>query len=131
MLFRDEDEDPEVLPFADRSEAGSAGEQTLGLRRPRRRDYSRTSSVGVPVAWEVASTLHVLLDLLVVSKLGTPWNRELAMGAVAEGGVQYSISPSSRHCACRIGTSKRWWRPPGKNLNGVKSHIAAVAHRWS
>jgi putative phosphoribosyl transferase len=32
--------------------------------------------------------LHVPLDVFVVSKLGTPWNKELAMGAVAEGGVQ-------------------------------------------
>jgi predicted phosphoribosyltransferase len=43
---------------------------------------------GVPVAWEVASTLHLPLDVFVVSKLGTPWNRELAMGAIAERGVQ-------------------------------------------
>jgi len=89
MLFRDEDEDLEVLPFADRAEAGRmlaskllayAGRDdviVLGLPRG-----------GVPVAWEVASTLHVPLDVFVVSKLGSPWNKELAMGAVAERGVQ-------------------------------------------
>ena len=89
MLFRDEDEDLEVLPFADRSEAGRVLASKLSA-------YAGRDDVivlglprgGVPVAWEVASTLHVPLDLLVVSKLGTPWNRELAMGAVAEGGVQ-------------------------------------------
>ena len=43
---------------------------------------------GVPVAFAVAGALHVPLDVFVVSKIGTPWNRELAMGAVAEGGVQ-------------------------------------------
>ena len=43
---------------------------------------------GVPVACAVAGMLHVPLDVFVVSKLGTPWNKELAMGAVAEGGVQ-------------------------------------------
>ena len=89
MLFREEDEDLEVLPFLDRAEAGLvlasklsayAGRYdviVLGLPRG-----------GVPVAFAVAGALHVPLDVFVVSKLGTPWNRELAMGAVAEGGVQ-------------------------------------------
>jgi len=43
---------------------------------------------GVPVAFEVASHLHAPLDVLIVRKLGTPANRELAFGAVGEGGVQ-------------------------------------------
>jgi putative phosphoribosyl transferase len=89
MLFREEDEDLEGLPFVDRAEAGRvlaskllayAGRDdviVLGLPRG-----------GVPVAFAVAGALHVRLDVFVVSKLGTPWNRELAMGAVAEGGVQ-------------------------------------------
>ena|ERR1035437_470489 len=89
MLFRDEDEDLEVLPFADRAEAGrvlagklsayAGRDDVIVLALPRG---------GVPVAWEVASTLHLPLDVFVVSKLGTPWNRELAMGAIAERGVQ-------------------------------------------
>jgi predicted phosphoribosyltransferase len=89
MLFRDEDEDLEVLPFADRAEAGrvlagklsayAGRDDVIVLALPRG---------GVPVACEVASTLHLPLDVFVVSKLGTPWNRELAMGAIAERGVQ-------------------------------------------
>jgi len=43
---------------------------------------------GVPVAYEVASHLHVPLDVLIVRKLGTPGQRELAFGAVGEGGVR-------------------------------------------
>jgi len=43
---------------------------------------------GVPVAYEVASHLHAPLDVLPVRKLGTPGQRELAFGAVGEGGVQ-------------------------------------------
>ncbi len=89
MLFRDEDEDLEVLPFADRAEAGRVLASKLSA-------YAGRDDVivlglprgGVPVAREVASTLRVPFDVFVVSKLGTPWNRELAMGAVAEGGVQ-------------------------------------------
>src|SRR5208337_2656644 len=43
---------------------------------------------GVPVAFEVAKALRVPLDVFVVRKLGTPWQRELAMGAIATGGVR-------------------------------------------
>ena len=89
MLFREEDEDLEVLPFLDRTEAGCVLASKLSA-------YAGRDDVivlglprgGVPVAFAVAGALRVPLDVFVVSKLGTPWNRELAMGAVAEGGVQ-------------------------------------------
>jgi putative phosphoribosyl transferase len=42
---------------------------------------------GVPVAFEVAEKLHVPLDVIVVRKLGLPGWEELAMGAIASGGV--------------------------------------------
>ena len=43
---------------------------------------------GVPVAYEVARTLHATMDVFVVRKLGIPGQEELAMGAVASGGVR-------------------------------------------
>ncbi|MDZ8186766.1 MAG: phosphoribosyltransferase [Nostoc sp. ChiSLP02] len=43
---------------------------------------------GVPVAFEVAKALNAPLDVLVVRKLGMPDREELAMGAIASGGVQ-------------------------------------------
>ena len=43
---------------------------------------------GVPVAAEVAHELHAPLDILVVRKLGTPGQEELAMGAIASGGIR-------------------------------------------
>jgi putative phosphoribosyl transferase len=43
---------------------------------------------GVPVAAEVARALGAPMDVLVVRKLGVPGHAELAMGAVASGGVQ-------------------------------------------
>lgn len=43
---------------------------------------------GVPVAFEVAKALEVPLDVFVVRKLGAPGNPELAMGAIASGGVR-------------------------------------------
>jgi putative phosphoribosyl transferase len=44
---------------------------------------------GVPVAFEVAKTLGLPLEVLVVRKLGVPGHEELAMGAIASGGVKY------------------------------------------
>jgi putative phosphoribosyl transferase len=43
---------------------------------------------GVPVAFEIATALHAPLDVFVVRKLGVPGHRELAMGAIASGGVR-------------------------------------------
>ena len=42
---------------------------------------------GVPVAFEVARALHAPLDVLVVRKLGLPGHEELAVGAIASGGI--------------------------------------------
>ena len=42
---------------------------------------------GIPVAFEVAAALDAPLDVIVVRKLGLPYQPELAMGAVAEGGA--------------------------------------------
>jgi putative phosphoribosyl transferase len=42
---------------------------------------------GVPVGFEVAAALHAPLDVFLVRKLGVPGNEELAMGAIASGGV--------------------------------------------
>lgn len=74
--------------FTDREEAGRAlavalaahlhAADTLVLALPRG---------GVPVALEVARALGLPLDVLCVRKLGVPWQEELAMGAVAPGGV--------------------------------------------
>jgi predicted phosphoribosyltransferase len=43
---------------------------------------------GVPVAYEVAEKLHAPLDVFLVRKLGVPGHEELAMGAIASGGVE-------------------------------------------
>jgi len=77
------------LPFLDRVEAGRrlAGElarhklpaNVIVLALPRG---------GVPVGLEVAKALHAPLDVVVVRKLGVPWQPELAMGAIAGGFAQ-------------------------------------------
>lgn len=43
---------------------------------------------GVPVGFEVATALGAPLDVFVVRKLGLPWEEEVAMGAIASGGVR-------------------------------------------
>ncbi|HEV8037397.1 MAG TPA: phosphoribosyltransferase [Bryobacteraceae bacterium] len=43
---------------------------------------------GVPVAYQVARRLQAPLDIFVVRKLGVPGHRELAMGAIATGGIR-------------------------------------------
>src|SRR5437660_1335125 len=43
---------------------------------------------GVPVAYEVAKALHAPLDVFIVRKLGVPGHEELAMGAIATGGIR-------------------------------------------
>jgi len=51
---------------------------------------------GVPVAYEIATALGAPLDVLSVRKLGVPGHEELAMGAIASGGV-YSLDAELIH----------------------------------
>jgi predicted phosphoribosyltransferase len=51
---------------------------------------------GVPVAYEVARALRAPLDVFVVRKLGVPGHEELAMGAIASGGVRVLNEPLVR-----------------------------------
>ncbi|KQU84278.1 phosphoribosyl transferase [Variovorax sp. Root318D1] len=73
--------------FRDRKYAGRALARRLALFAGRR-DVTVLALPrgGTPVAYEVAKALHVPLDVLVVRKLGVPWNPEFAMGAIASGG---------------------------------------------
>jgi predicted phosphoribosyltransferase len=75
--------------FHDRREAGRvlAGNLTAYANRPDVRVLALPRG-GVPVAYEVARTLGAPLDVFVVRKLGVPGHEELAMGAVATGGVR-------------------------------------------
>lgn len=52
---------------------------------------------GVPVGFEIAQALHADLDVLLVRKLGVPGQEELAMGAIASGGVEVLNEPLIKH----------------------------------
>ena len=77
------------VPFLDRREAG----KLLGAELD---TYAQDPDVvvlglprgGIPVAFEVAIALSAPLDVFLVRKLGVPEHRELAMGAIASGGVR-------------------------------------------
>jgi len=77
------------MRFKDRRDAGRQLAERL-------KEYTGRSDVvvlalprgGVPVAYEVAHRLRVPLDIFLVRKLGVPGHPELAMGAIAEGGVE-------------------------------------------
>ena len=75
--------------FRNRSEAGEVLAEKL-IRYAGRDDVIVLGLArgGVPVAYEVASHLHLPLDVFIVRKLGVPGYAELAMGAIASGGVQ-------------------------------------------
>lgn len=77
--------------FRDRKEAGQLLAQKLAAEAAIAECAITVLALprgGVPVALEVAKTLHAPLDVLVVRKLGVPWQPELALGAVAGGNVR-------------------------------------------
>jgi len=80
--------------FIDRREAGRA----LGAALARYAGHPAAVVLGLPrggmpVAFEVARTLGLPLDVFLVRKLGVPGQEELAMGAIASGGVRV-INPT-------------------------------------
>ncbi len=77
------------MRYRNRSEAGRvlAGRLTACADRPDVLVLALPRG-GVPVGYEVAAVLHVPLDVFVVRKLGLPGQPELAMGAIASGGVR-------------------------------------------
>src|ERR687886_2202491 len=86
------------MRFRDRSEAG----QQLAAQLM---EYANRPDVlilalprgGVPVGFEVARALHAPLDVFLVRKLGVPGHEELAMGAIATGGVRVLNQDVVRH----------------------------------
>ncbi|HEV2495712.1 MAG TPA: phosphoribosyltransferase [Terriglobia bacterium] len=99
------------LPFEDRVEAGQILASQL-------RAYADRADVvvlalprgGVPVAFEIAQALRAPLDVMIVRKLGVPGHEELALGAIALGGVrvlnrrlveELALSPSTIEAIAR------------------------------
>ena len=71
--------------FADRR---TAGRQLSGRLQHLRQDKPLVLALprgGVPVGFEIAEGLHAPLDIVLVRKIGVPWQPELALGAVVDG----------------------------------------------
>ncbi|NIP57271.1 MAG: phosphoribosyltransferase [Gemmatimonadetes bacterium] len=85
----------EASGYSDRPEAGRRLAEALRRELPEPGDaiVLCLPRGGVPVGYEVARALGLPLDLLIVRKLGLPVQPELAMGAVASGGVRV-LNPS-------------------------------------
>jgi putative phosphoribosyl transferase len=77
------------MPFLDRYEAGKQLAERLRhlAGKPDTAVFALPRG-GVPVGFEVARALEVPLDVFLVRKLGVPGHEELAMGAIASGGVR-------------------------------------------
>src|SRR5918992_5390811 len=76
LIFKDRADAGRLLAIQLKEYANQPDLLVLGLPRG-----------GVPVAFEVARALKAALDVFLVRKLGTPGHEELAMGAIASGGV--------------------------------------------
>src|SRR5256714_10224088 len=75
--------------FRDRTEAGQLLAERLGhFERRSEAIVMALPRGGVPVGVEIANKLGLPLDVFVVRKLGVPGQRELAMGAIASGGIR-------------------------------------------
>jgi putative phosphoribosyl transferase len=78
-----------MIPFRNRRDAG----QKLAQKLVHYADHPDVIVLalprgGVPVGYEVALALHVPLDIFIVRKLGLPGQEELAIGAIASGGIR-------------------------------------------
>jgi putative phosphoribosyl transferase len=94
--------------FRDRTEAGQLLSTMLAA-------YANRPDVlvlalprgGVPVAFEVAMALHAPLDVIIVRKLGVPGEKELAMGAIASGGIRVLNDDVVQMLAIPVGVINR------------------------
>ncbi|MGI5418933.1 phosphoribosyltransferase family protein [Actinomadura luteofluorescens] len=86
-----------MLDFDDRADAGRRLAERLDGLRGQDAVVLGLPRGGVPVAFEVARELRAPLDVIVVRKLGVPFQPELAMGAIGEGGVLIVNDEIIRH----------------------------------
>ena len=120
------------MRFADRADAGrrlgtALREQAFGdavvLGLPRG---------GVPVAFEVAAALGAPLDVILVRKLGVPFQPELGMGAIGEGGVRIVNEAMVREALVTRRSSRRssTASAPSSSVARAGSAVTGPPRRW-
>jgi putative phosphoribosyl transferase len=116
--------------FHDRREAGILLAREL-TRYVGRRDVTVLGLPrgGVPVAYEVATALDAPLDVLVVRKISAPGHEDLAMGALASGGIQVmdprmaqQVGSSSRQVLERIEAEREELARRERVFRGDRAH---------
>ena len=75
-------------PFLDRRDAGRTLGQALLPFKGERPVVLALARGGVPVGYEIARLLDAPLEVFIVRKIGVPGHPEVAMGALASGGIQ-------------------------------------------
>ena len=75
------------MPFSNRSDAGRQLAKALAGYKDQQPVILALPRGGVPLAAQVAAALNAPLDLILVRKIGVPFQPELAMGAVVDGGA--------------------------------------------
>jgi putative phosphoribosyl transferase len=80
-----------TMPFSNRSEAGRSLAVALARYREQGPTILALPRGGIPVAAEVAAALDAPLDLILVRKIGVPFQPELAMGAVIDGSASIVV----------------------------------------
>jgi putative phosphoribosyl transferase len=118
-----------AAPYRNRIEAGRrlaaelrgySGRDVIVLALPRG---------GVPVAYEIARALHAPLDVFIVRKLGVPSHPELAMGAIAWGGVRVIDRAAMGHFGVTEGSSRPSRPPRSASSSGGSAATAIDAPR--
>ena len=124
--------------FQDREEAGHYLAEKLQAHR-NRHDVVVLALPrgGVPIAYEVATRLHLPLDVFIVRKLGIPGWEELAMGAIASGGGHVVNEEGVRHLPeaeklAQMAATKAHLRPtPNLNTKSTKRFARLLRNRFT
>ena len=115
-----------VVPFRNRVDAGRRLAERLGQLRGEDVVVLGLPRGGVPVAAEVARELAAPLDVIVVRKLGVPFQPELAMGAVGEGARWWSTSASGAGRTSASPSSPRSSGASGRRWSGERGGSAGT-----
>ena len=93
--------------FANRIQAGRALARAVAARAPAAPVVVLAlPRGGVPIGAEIARALHAPLDLLLVRKIGAPWQRELAVAAIVDGNPPDIVV--DEHLLRMTGTTRDW-----------------------
>lgn len=79
------------MPFVDRTDAGRKLAKALASYKGQKPIVMALPRGGVPVAAKIAEALNAPLDLILVRKIGVPFQPELAMGAVVDGAAPLTV----------------------------------------